>query len=108
MSRAPRTRALPEQLLHFEGSALSPSLRETVRLLESDRFACLTDADVHEIANYRSVELDDRVFFERPFTPGKEAAATLAFARHLGRETVLRDLRLLGASLGWHRDPDPT
>ncbi len=104
MTQASRTGALPEQLCQFEGSALSPSMCETVRLLESDRFACLTDADVHEIANYRSVELDDMVFFARPFTPGKEAAATLAFARRLGREAVLRDLRLLEATLGWRRD----
>ncbi len=106
MSHPSCSRALPEELHQFEGSALSPSLRETVRLLESDRFACLTDADVHEIANYRSVELDEQVFFDRAFTPGKEAAATLAFARRLGRETVLRDLRLLGVTLGWRSDRD--
>jgi hypothetical protein len=46
------------------------------------------------------VEPDDDVFFERAFTPGKEAAATLAFARYLGREIVLGDLHRLRAALG--------
>jgi hypothetical protein len=81
------------------------ALRE--RLLESDKFERLSDSDLHEIANYRAVELEDDVFFERAFTPGKEAAATLGFARHLGRDAVLGDLHRLRATLGCscHEEP---
>ncbi len=98
MSHDP-ARTPPEPLHSFEGAALTPALRETVRLLESDKFPRLTHADIREIANYRAIEIDDEVFFERSFTPGKEAAATLAFAQFLGREVVLRDLRQLWATL---------
>jgi hypothetical protein len=89
-----------DELHALEWSALTPALCETLRLLESDKFEHLRDSDLHEIANYRAVELEDDVFFERAFTPGKEAAATLAFARYLGRETVLGDLHRLRATLG--------
>ena len=100
MSRTHTVRSPREQLHRFERSALMPALNETVRLLESDKFASLTEADIRTIANYRAVELDDEIFFERPFTPGKEAAAALAFARQLGRDVVLRDLEQLRATLG--------
>ncbi len=94
------TSSMLDELHALEGSALTPALCETVRLLESGKFERLRDSDLHEIANYRAVELDDDVFFERAFTPGKEAAATLGFARYLGRETVLGDLHRLRAALG--------
>jgi len=99
MSHDP-ARILPEPLHAFEGAALAPALRETVRLLESDKFRRLTHADLCEIADYRAIEIDEEVFFEQSFTPGKEAAAMLAFAQLLGREVVLRDLRKLWATLG--------
>ena len=99
MSQNP-ARPAPEPLHDFEGAALTPALRETVRLLESDKFPRLTSADILEIANYRAIEIDDEEFFGRPFTPGKEAAATLGFAQHLGRDVVLRDLRQLRSALG--------
>jgi hypothetical protein len=92
--------ALLSELHRFEWSALAPALCETVRLLESGKFERLSDAHLNEIANYRAVELDDEVFFDRAFTPGKEAAASLAFARYLGIDTVLKDLRSLRASIG--------
>ena len=98
---------LLEQLHAFEWSALTPALCETVRLLESEKFEQLSDADVQEIANYRAVELEDETFFERAFTPGKEAAATLAFARQLGRVRVLDDLNRLRAALGCRCHADP-
>jgi hypothetical protein len=75
-------------------------LCESIRLLQSDRFELLSDADVRAVADYRAIELGDEVFFERAFSQGKEAAASLAFARLLGREQVLEDLRLLRDSLG--------
>ncbi len=87
-------------LHQLEGAALPPALCEAIRLLESDRFEQLTDADIHAVASYRSIELGDETFFERAFTPGKEAAASLGFARLLGRNRVLEDLRHLRATLG--------
>ena len=104
MSHAPAC-ILPEPLHTFEGAALAPALRETVRLLESDKFPRLTHADIREISDYRGIEIDDEVFFERSFTPGKEAAAMLAFAQFLGREVVLRDRRQLWATLGCGSTP---
>ena len=92
--------ALLDELHRFEWSALAPALCETVRLLESGKFDRLSDSDLNEIANYRSVEIDDELFFDRAFTPGKEAAASLAFARYLGIDAVLKDLRSLRASIG--------
>ena len=100
MSRRNAAQSQHEQLHRFERRALTPALHETVRLLESDKFETLTEADIRAIANYRAVELDDEVFFERPFTPGKEAAAALAFARQLGRDVVLHDLERLRAAMG--------
>ena len=92
--------ALLDELHRFEWSALAPALCETVRLLESGKFDRLSESDLNEIANYRAVELDDEIFFDRAFTPGKEAAASLAFARYLGIDAVLKDLRSLAASIG--------
>ena len=88
------------QLHEFARSAIAPSLREAIRLLASEEFDELTEAQILEVANYRSIELREEVFFERAFTPGKEAAAALALARRHGRDLVLDDLRRLQASLG--------
>jgi hypothetical protein len=88
------------ELRCLEWDVLLPSLCESIRLLESEAFGDLTDADVHDIANYRAVDVGRETFFERAFTPGKEAAASLAFARIIGRDTVLGDLNHLHASLG--------
>ena len=98
-SRSNRERFLDE-LRTLEWDVLLPSLCESIRLLESEEFESLTDADVHAIANYRAVDLGRETFFERAFTPGKEAAASLGFARIIGREAVLGDLQHLHASLG--------
>lgn len=95
----PEPEALAE-LHRFEGDVLPPALCEAIRLLESDKFERLTDADVLAVANYRAIELEDEPFFARAFTPGKEAAASLGFARLLGRDVVLDDLRRLRATLG--------
>lgn len=96
----PSREALLDELRDLEWDVLLPSLCESIRLLESDAFENLTDADVREIANYRAIDVGQETFFERAFTPGKEAAASLAFARMLGREAVLGDLHHLHATLG--------
>ena len=89
-----------EELRSLSRSASVPSLCEAIRLLESDKFSELTGTHIREVANYRSIELGDELFFHRAFTPGKEAAASLAFARQLGREVVLDDLTRLRETLG--------
>ena len=88
------------QLHALERNAIARSLCEAIRLLESEKFEELTEAHIWEVANYRSIELRDETFFERAFTPSKEAASTLALARSLGREAVLADLHRLQAALG--------
>jgi len=88
------------ELHRFEAGALPPALCEAIRLLESERFVELTDAHIQAVANYQAISLGGAVFFERAFTPGKEAAASLGYARLLGRERVLDDLRRLRAALG--------
>jgi hypothetical protein len=94
------------ELHRFQGGVLPPALCEAIRLLESDKFERLTDADILAVANYRAIELDDEPFFERAFSPGKEAAASLGFARLLGRDVVLDDLRRLRAALGCRCHPE--
>jgi len=91
---------LLSELHQHELSALPPALCEAMRLLASERFSELTDAHVLAVANYQAITLGGEVFFERAFTPGKEAAASLGYARLLGRERVLDDLRRLRAALG--------
>jgi hypothetical protein len=87
--------------LHLnESRAFPAALCEAIRLLESERFGELSDADIREVANYRTISLRGDEFFARAFTPGKEAAASLGLARLLGRERVLDDLLRLRAALG--------
>lgn len=93
------TSAIQADFRELQARMNVPSLRESIRLLTSEKFHLLNDDHLYDVANYRSIDLDDEVFFERAFTPGKEAAASLGFARHLGRETVLEDLVRLRASL---------
>jgi hypothetical protein len=88
------------ELHRLTAKASLPSLREAIRLLESEQFEALTPDHIREVADYRSIELGSERFFHRAFTPGKEAAASLAFARRLGRRVVLEDLQRLRASLG--------
>ena len=92
--------SLLQELHRFARTASLASLCEAIRLLESDRFCELTDSDIQQVANYRGIELGDEWFFRKAFTPGKEAAASLAFAQRLGPEVVLEDLQRLRGSLG--------
>jgi hypothetical protein len=88
------------ELHRLAAGASLPSLREAIRLLESEQFDALTPEHIRDVAGYRSIELGSERFFHRAFTPGKEAAASLAFARQLGRRVVLDDLQRLRDSLG--------
>jgi hypothetical protein len=72
------------------------SLSEAIRLLESDCFDDLTAEQIWEVGEYRPIQLGDRCFFEKAWSRGKEVAAALGLAQHLGPEAVREDLvRLL-------------
>jgi len=96
---------LLKQLHRFEWSACLPALSESIRLLESDEFAELTQDHIREVSDYRAIRLGGQVYFERAFSPGKEAAMSLAAACLVGRELVLDDLTRLHSSV---TGPDPS
>ena len=77
-----------------------PALEEAIRLLRSERFRELTSEQIRAVGEYRSIEIGDESFFDKAFTPGKEAAASLGYARRVGRRPVLEDLLRLRATLG--------
>jgi hypothetical protein len=87
------------ELHQLERALTVASLSEAIRLLESDRFEELTDAQIREVAEYRPIRLGGERFFEKAWTRGKEVAAALGFARQLGPEAVRKDLLGLQASL---------
>jgi hypothetical protein len=89
---------LLDELRSMERGLTLPSLVEAIRLLKSDRFSELTEKQIRAVAEYQAIELGSDCYFEKAFTPGKEAAASLGFARLLGREVVLDDLQRLFAS----------
>jgi len=93
-------RLLRDELRRFQRDLNEASLAESLRLLESPRFAELTERHVREVAEYRLIEVGGERFFERAWTRSKEAGATLGLARLLGADLVSRDLRRLRASLG--------
>ena len=47
---------------------------------------------------YQAIKLGEEWFFDKAFTTGKEVAASLGYAMHLGREVVLEDIRRLRAT----------
>jgi hypothetical protein len=75
------------------------SLEEAIRLLRSEKFDALTNEHVRVVAEYGSIEIGNEAFFERAFSAGKEAAASLGYALHRGRQAVLDDLLRLRATL---------
>ena len=87
------------ELWRHERRFTLPALEEAIRLLRSEKFRDLTSEHIRAVAEYRSIEIGDEIFFERAFTPGKEVAASLGFAQHLGRRPVLEDLLRLQATL---------
>ena len=90
---------LREELRSFQKELTEPSLAEALRLLESPHFAELTARHVHEVAEYRPIEVAGERFFERAWSRSKEAAAALGFALLLGTDAVREDLLALAASL---------
>jgi hypothetical protein len=62
---------LLSELHRFEWTVSLPALRESIRLIASGCFDRLTAAHIQDVANYRSIEVGDEVFFEKAFTPGR-------------------------------------
>jgi len=91
-------RQMLADLRSMERGLTLPSLEEAIRLLESDRFRELTAEQIRAVAEYQAIELGSDSYFEKAFTPGKPAAASLGFAHMLGRDTVLDDLQKLLAT----------
>lgn len=89
---------LREEMLKFEKGLSDVSIREALRLLGSPLFAELGDHHVREVSEYRPIELAGETFFAAAWSRGKEAGATLGFARLLGAEFVRDDLTRLLAS----------
>ena len=91
--------SLLDELHKFERVLSVASLSEAIRLLESERFEELTAAQIREVGEYRPIQLGEERFFEKAWSSGKEVAAALGFAQHLGPEAVRKDLVGLRASL---------
>ena len=96
--REPDKRKMLADLRSMERGLTLPSLEEAIRLLESDRFRELTAEQIRAVAEYQAIELGSDSYFEKAFTPGKAAAASLGFACLLGRDAVLDDLQRLLAT----------
>jgi hypothetical protein len=94
----PAEKGTLDELHELERNITFRSLSEAIRLLESEKFDQLTAEHLRTIAEYGPVEIGDEWFFEKAFTTGKEVAGSLGYAKHIGREVVLDDLRRLRAS----------
>jgi hypothetical protein len=75
------------------------SLTEVIRFLESEKFDELTSVHIRAIAEYQAIQIGEEWFFDKAFTTGKEVAASLGFAKHVGREVVLEDMTRLRATV---------
>lgn len=90
---------LRAELRRFESQLTQAALAETLRLLESPHSAALTEQHARQVAEYDCIEIAGERFFERSWSAGKEAGATLGLARWLGLDCVREDLRRLSASV---------
>jgi len=91
---------LRAELRRFQRLMTEAALAETLRLLESPLSAELTEQHARQVAEYDCIEIAGERFFERSWSAGKEAGATIGLARWLGLESVRDDLRRLRASVG--------
>lgn len=88
----------------WERQLVLRSLDEAIRLIESGKLEKLTEKHIHCIAEYDAVTIDGERFFEKAFSPGKEVAACLAFAREIGWREALDDLRRFRLTVLGRRD----
>jgi hypothetical protein len=86
-------------LLHeLEGRLCGAAVEELIRLLRSPHFHALTPEQIRSVAEYATIEIEGERYFERAFSPGKEASSSLALAQRIGRDEVLEDLLNLRTS----------
>ncbi len=87
------------ELHSIERSLNRRSVDELIRLLESDQFEQVTNDQIRTVGEYSAIEVAGESFFHRAFSTGKEVASSLALARELGANRVLRDLLALRSSM---------
>ena len=99
MKKSARNRligTLHEMELQLRGA----SVDELIRLISSSHFQLLTPEQIRRVGEYQTIEIEGERYFERAFSPGKEASSGLALAHMIGRDEALQDLLDLRDSLG--------
>jgi hypothetical protein len=91
-------KSLIRYLHEFELQLRPAALEELIRLLRSSHFDVLTPAQIRDVAEYQTIEIEGERYFERAFSPGKETSSSLDLARMIGRDESLADLIDLHAS----------
>lgn len=98
MAKSGRNRLI--SLLHEMELRLSgAAVEELIRLVRSSHFHVLTPQQIRSVAEYETIEIEGERYFDRAFSPGKEASSSLALAQMIGRDEALEDLLNLRASL---------
>jgi hypothetical protein len=96
-------------LLHAAELQLTPAaVEELIRLVRSSHFHSITPQQIRHVGEYGTIEIEGERYFERSFSPGKEASSSLALARMLGPDEVLEDLLDLRDSLIEPDEDSPT
>ena len=98
MEKKARNR-LVRALHEMELKLSTASVDELIRLIGSSHFQLLTPEQIRNVGEYQTIEIEGERYFERAFSPGKEASTSLALAHMIGREDALEDLLSLRTSL---------
>jgi hypothetical protein len=98
MEKKARNR-LVRTLHEMELKLSTASIDELIRLIGSSHFQLLTPEQIRNVGEYQTIEIEGERYFERAFSPGKEASTSLALAHMIGREEALADLLNLRACL---------
>ena len=69
-----------------------PALLELMRITSSEVFMFMTDKDIVAVGEYHPISIMGKVFFETPFSTGKDAATVLRLAWSLGQDVVRKEL----------------
>ncbi len=81
------------KLLHSRMLDLrQPAFQELIRLLSSEKFGCLYEEQIHKVGDYLPIKVEGEVFFNKPFSTGKEVATVLRIPWRLGRDAVRKEL----------------
>ena len=81
------------KLLHSRMLDLrQPAFQELIRLLSSEKFGCLYEEQIQKVGDYLPIKVEGEVFFNKPFSTGKEVATVLRIPWRLGRDAVRKEL----------------